>query len=84
MQSANLKVAGMTCGGCTSNVTRALEAVEGVSDVKVSLAAGEAGVEYDERQTTLDQLEAAVKGAGYSVGIANTSQKPQPMRGCCG
>ena len=84
MQTEHLKVTGMTCGGCTSNVTHALEAVKGVGDVKVSLAAGEATVEYDERQTSPDQLKAAVKGAGYGVGMANTAQKPQAKSGCCG
>ena len=34
MQTELLKVTGMTCGGCTSNVTHALKAVPGVSDVK--------------------------------------------------
>jgi copper chaperone CopZ len=48
VQTELLKVTGMTCGGCTGNVTRALKAVNGVGDVKVSLAAGEASVEYDD------------------------------------
>ena len=45
MQTELLKVSGMTCGGCTSNVTRALKMINGVGDVKVSLAAGEATVQ---------------------------------------
>ena len=84
MQTEHLKVTGMTCGGCTSNVTHALEAVAGVGDVTVSLSAGEATVQYDERKTSPDQLKAAVKGAGYGVGMANTAQKPQPKGSCCG
>ena len=67
MQTELLKVTGMTCGGCTSNVTRALKAINGVGDVKVSLAAGEATVQFDERLTSPDQLKSAVKGAGYGV-----------------
>jgi len=84
MQTELLKVTGMTCGGCTSNVTRALKAITGVGDVKVSLSAGEATVQYDERQTSPDQLKSAVKGAGYGVDTANTAQKPQGKGGCCG
>ena len=42
MQTELLKVTGMNCDGCTGNVTKALRAIAGVSDVKVSLAAGEA------------------------------------------
>ena len=76
MQTELLKVTGMTCGGCTSNVTHALKAIPGVGEVNVSLSAGEATVQYDERQTSPDQLKSAVKGAGYGVDIASTAQKP--------
>jgi len=84
MQTELLKVTGMTCGGCTSNVTRALKAITGVGDVKVSLSAGEATVQYNERLTSPDQLKLAVKGAGYGVDTTNTAQKPQGKGGCCG
>ena len=84
MQTETLKVTGMTCGGCTSNVTHALKALNGVGDVNVSLSAGEATVQYDERLTSTDQLKSAVKGAGYGVDTTNTAQKPQGKGGCCG
>ena len=84
MQTETLKVTGMTCGGCTSNVTQALKAIPGVGDVTVSLSAGEATVQYDERLTSPDQLKSAVKGAGYGVNTTNTAQKPQGKGGCCG
>ena len=84
MQTEILKVTGMTCGGCTNNVTHALKAIAGVDDVKVSLSAGEATVQYDERLTSLDQLKSAVKSAGYSVDITNTAQQPRGKGGCCG
>jgi copper chaperone len=73
----------MTCGGCTSSVTRALRAVSGVNDVKVSLDAGEATVEYDERLTSPDQLKSAVKVAGYGVDVADAAHSNQAKGGCC-
>ena len=84
MQTELLKVTGMTCGGCISNVTQALKAITGVGDVTVSLSAGEATVQYDEHQTAPEQLKSAVKGAGYGVNTTNTAQKPQGKGGCCG
>ena len=75
MQTELFKVTGMTCGGCTSSVTRALKAVSGVNDVKVSLAAGEATVEYDERLTSPDQLKSAVKVAGFGVDAADAAPR---------
>lgn len=82
MQTGILKVTGMACGGCISNVTHALKALDGVGDVKVSLSTGEAAVQYDDRLTSPAQLKSAVTGAGYGVDEANTSPKP-PAKGCC-
>jgi copper chaperone len=84
MQTEHLKVTGMTCGGCTSNVTNALKAIAGVGDVDVSLAAGEATVQYDERKTSPDQLKSAVKGAGYGVDATNADRSQKSKGGCCG
>jgi copper chaperone len=84
MQTELLKVTGMTCGGCTSNVTQALKAINGVGDVKVSLSTGEATVQYDERLTSPDKLKSAVTGAGYGVDTTKTTQIPKGKGGCCG
>ena len=84
MQTELLKVTGMTCGSCTGSVTHALKAIAGVGDVKVSLSAGEATVQYDERLTSPEQLKSAVKGAGFGVDATNTAQKPQGKGCCCG
>ena len=83
MQTELLKVTGMTCGGCTSNVTNALKAVAGVGDVSVSLSAGEATVQYDEKRTSPDQLKSAVKGAGFGVETSGTANQPVRKGGCC-
>ena len=84
MQTELLKVTGMTCGGCSSNVTNALKAISGVDNVKVSLAAGEATVQYDERVTSPARLKSAVTGAGYGVGGVDTAEKSHGKSGCCG
>ncbi len=54
MQIEQIKVSGMTCGGCTSNVTKALKSVNGVNDVSVSLADNIATVQYDEQSTSAE------------------------------
>jgi copper chaperone CopZ len=84
MQTEIVKVTGMTCGGCISTVTHALKAVSGVSDVNVSLSAGEATVKFDERLTSPEKLKSAVTGAGYGVDTTNTAQKPKGKGCCCG
>ena len=84
MQTEILKVTGMTCSGCTSTVTRTLKSMPGVDDVNVSLSAGEATVQYDERVTSPNQMKSAVEGAGYGVDAANSAPRRQSKGGCCG
>jgi copper chaperone CopZ len=72
----------MTCGGCASSVTEALKAIDGVREVNVSLAAGEATIQYDEKLASADQLKSAVRGAGYGVGATNAGNGPK-AGGCC-
>ena len=83
MQTEQLKVSGMTCGGCTSKVEHALKAIAGVDHVDVSLSAGQATVKFDERQTSSSQLRTAVTNAGYSVEGAAAVPGPKAKAGCC-
>ena len=84
MQTELLNVTGMTCGGCTSKVTRALKAIAGVSEVNVSLAAGQATVHFDEGVTSLAHLRSAVTTAGYGADVSKEVLSPPAKRGCCG
>lgn len=83
MQTEQIQVTGMTCGGCTSSVTKALRAINGVDDVIVSLASGQATVQYDEKLTSPEQLQSAVKEAGYGV-AASDNPDMALGKGCCG
>ena len=82
MQTEQIKVSGMTCGGCTSNVTKALQTVKGVNNVNVSLADNIATVQYDEQSTSVEHLKSVIKQAGYGVDVSNTQQPSG--KGCCG
>lgn len=83
IQTEHLKVTGMTCGGCTSTVTHALEAISGVDQVEVSLLGGQATVQYDERLASPAQLKSAVVGAGYGVDGSKVALGHQSKGGCC-
>ncbi|WP_207388768.1 heavy-metal-associated domain-containing protein [Stutzerimonas kirkiae] len=48
MSSITFAVQGMSCGGCSGKVKRALEALEGVSATEVVLESGAVTVQYDE------------------------------------
>lgn len=51
-QVCTLKVTGMTCAGCEAAVHMAARSVDGVTDVKVSYAKGNAEVTFDPSKTT--------------------------------
>ncbi|MBE0612731.1 MAG: heavy-metal-associated domain-containing protein [Burkholderiales bacterium] len=84
MQTELLNVTGMTCGGCVGNITKALKAIEGVGDIKVSLPTGEVTVQYDQRLASIEQFKSAVRRAGYGVDANNAIQSPKAKGCCCG
>jgi copper chaperone len=84
MQKEFLNVTGMTCGGCASKVTRALQAINGVKEVNVSVSEGKAVIQFDEHLTSADQLKAAVQHAGYGVESTVAAPRPGGRSGCCG
>ncbi len=61
-----INVNGMACMGCVQSVTEALEKVAGVESVNVSLEDKKAVVQAAD-SVTVEELEAAVKGAGFEV-----------------
>lgn len=61
-----VKIKGMRCGHCVGSVTKALEAIAGVSNVKVDLATGEAL--YDEGQPVeIQKIREAISAIGFEV-----------------
>ena len=67
METAVLKVSGMTCGGCVKSVTNVLRSVAGVVTAEVSLERGEARVSFDPAKASLSQLKEAIEDAGYQA-----------------
>lgn len=69
MDKVTLKVSGMTCMGCVGSVTRVLQAVDGVSEVSVSLEKAQAEVGFDPARAKREDLCAAVEGAGFDASL---------------
>jgi copper chaperone len=67
VKTAQLKIAGMSCGHCVQAVTQALESVAGVRKAEVDLTAGRARIEYEEGRTTPAALVGAVMDEGYTA-----------------
>ena len=67
METIQLNIEGMTCGGCVKSVTNVLQPIPGVSSVEVSLEQKRATVTFDPAQCNPAQFKTAVEDAGYDV-----------------
>lgn len=61
-----IKVTGMSCEHCSSAVTRALSALDGISGVRVDLPSGEVTYEAD-GSADMDTIRAAIENAGFRL-----------------
>jgi copper chaperone len=67
METIDIRIEGMSCGGCTASVTRVLEAVAGVQSATVTLNPGNARIVFDATQTSRAVLETSIEEAGYDI-----------------
>ena len=67
MDTDTLKLRGMSCASCASNIEEAIRSVPGVSDCNVNFGAEQATVKYDPQKVSIDKIQDAVDAAGYSA-----------------
>lgn len=95
---AVLRTAGMTCGSCSSKITKALETVKGVAVTEVDVSGGWVIVGYDTKSVKPEALAEKVNGAGFASNV-DTVLTPEEFKqivgrdlgakvasssGCCG
>ena len=69
MQTFVFDVRGMTCGGCTGSVQRALGKIDGVGHAEVTLRPGVATVAADPARVTAARIEAVIAQLGYAAAL---------------
>jgi mercuric ion transport protein len=62
-----INIIGMTCTGCEEHVKLEIGKLPGISALEVSYEKANAVVTFDESQTDLEQVKAAVAETGYKV-----------------
>jgi Cu+-exporting ATPase len=65
--TVELEVTGMHCASCVALVEETLAEQRGVTRAAVDLPSGGARVDFDPSAVTVDELCAAVAGAGYAA-----------------
>ena len=61
-----IKIEGMMCENCVKHVTKALQGIDGVTDVKVSLENKNAIIETS-KEISDEKIKNAVDDAGYTA-----------------
>jgi periplasmic mercuric ion binding protein len=93
-----LQTTGMTCGSCSSKISKALESVKGVAVTEVDLDGGWVIVSYDTKSVKPENIAEKVTGAGFSSNVhvvltpeqfrqvagRNIGEKAGQGGGCCG
>ncbi|MEQ8507957.1 MAG: cation transporter [Rhodospirillaceae bacterium] len=67
MEKILIPVEGMTCGGCTSSVEKALIARDGVFSATASLQGAHVEVAFDSSVIIQGEIENAIRDAGFDV-----------------
>jgi copper chaperone len=66
-EMTTIKIKGMSCNHCVMAVTKALNTVDGVANVKVSLEEGSAAFE-EKKPVDMAVVKEKIKKAGFEVG----------------
>ena len=70
MDTAVLRVPGMTCDGCVASVTKALQGMVGVQTVDVDLDTKRVTVEYDASRTRPATLATQLADVGWEAEVS--------------
>ncbi|NBQ68764.1 MAG: copper chaperone [Nitrosomonadaceae bacterium] len=67
MQTATIKIKGMTCMGCVNSIKNVLKNVPGIAQLEVTLDPAQAIVQFDPENTSLKHLKETIIDAGFDV-----------------
>ncbi len=95
---AVLRTTGMTCGSCSSKITKALESVRGVAATEVDVERGWVIIGYDTETVKPESLAEEVSEVGFNSKVAevltperfrqltgrDVGQAAEPSKGCGG
>ncbi|MDY6897850.1 MAG: heavy metal translocating P-type ATPase, partial [Cyanobacteriota bacterium] len=78
METISLKLQGMTCASCATNIEKIASSVSGVDECNVNFGAEQATVKYNPQKTSIKQIQNAINAAGY---IATPFQEQEIISG---
>ncbi len=67
MTYKNIIVEGMTCEHCVETVTKAVNSLDGISQVSVDLDKKQVTVDFDDSRTDMDAISSKIVEVGFEV-----------------
>lgn len=69
--NSSLKIYGMTCTLCAITIETAVNEINGINKINVNYASERAKLQYDNKETTLNNIKGKIELLGFSVGEEN-------------
>ncbi len=76
----NFIVTGMSCAACQANVTKAVQKLEGVNSVDVSLLGNSMKVDYEPNQLSSQEIISSVEKIGYGASSKKEKKEENNLR----
>jgi mercuric ion transport protein len=67
LEKIEFQIEGMTCSGCEHHISTEINKLKGIAALSVSYEKGNAVVNFDKQQTTVNQILAAIDSTGYKA-----------------
>jgi copper chaperone len=67
METVELKVAGMTCGGCVNSIQKALNKQSGINNATADLDSATVKVDFDPAAINEGAIKTAIEAAGFDI-----------------
>jgi len=65
IKKVEFPIKGMICSGCEQHIKTEISKLKGIIEVVVSYEKGKAIVKFDNKQTSIDEIEKAINSTGY-------------------
>ena len=70
-----IKIEGMHCKNCVRSIEKKISSLEGVKSVKVNLLENNAIVDFDPKESSLEQIQIEIENLGYPTGLNSKEKK---------
>ena len=75
----NVSIGGMTCASCSSAITKALQEVDYITKVEVSLMTNSAVIEYTAQENRDAQIVESIEDVGFDASVAESRIVPKTV-----